>query len=71
MDAANAFLTNTQHNKYNFSSSTIHLKLTPDGSYIIPHQKRSSNTNHTYYVISMDDEYAYAMLATLESPILT
>jgi hypothetical protein len=44
---------------------------TPDGSYVIPHQKCDSTTYHTYYVISVDDECAYAMLATLEGPIRT
>jgi len=48
---------------------TIHLKPAPDGSYIIPPIKRNSTINNTFYVISMDDEYAYAILATLEGPI--
>ncbi len=65
MDAASAFLINTHHNNKNFATSTIHLKPTPDGSYIIPHKKRNSATNNTRHVISRDDVYAYAMLATL------
>ena len=71
MDAANVLLTKIQHNNDNFASSTIHLKPTPDGSYIEPPKKRNSTTNNTFYVISMDDEHAYAMLATLEGPIRT
>ena len=71
MDAANAFLASIQHNNANFATSTIHLKPTPGDSYIIPQKKRNSTANNTFYVISMDDEYSYAMLATLEGPIRT
>ncbi len=71
MDGANAFLTNIHQNNENFATSTIHLKPAPDGSYIRPPKKRNSTNNNTFYIISMDDEYAYAMLATLESPIRT
>jgi len=62
---------NIHHNNENFATFTIHFKPAPGESYIIPHQKRNSTTNNTFYAISMDDEYAYAMLATLESPIRT
>jgi hypothetical protein len=55
INAENAFLINIQHNNDNVASSTIHLKPTPDGSYIIPHQKRNSATTNTYYIRTMDD----------------
>jgi len=67
MDAANAFLVNIHHNNENCATSIIHLKPIHDGTYIIPYQKRNSTTKNIFYVISMDGEYAYAMLATLES----
>ena len=34
-------------------------------------KKRNSTNNNTLYIMSMDDEYACAMLATLESPVQT
>jgi hypothetical protein len=43
--------------------------MAPDGSHIIPHQKRNSAANNIHYIISLEDPHAYAMLATLESPI--
>ena len=67
MDDANAFLNFSRHNNDQFPSATIHIKITLDGSFILPHQKRNTTTNQTYYVISMNDEHVYDMLATPES----
>ncbi len=64
-----AFLTIIQRIGNNFSLPTPTLRPAPDGSYIITHQKRNSTTNNTHYIISLEDPYAYAMLATLEGPI--
>ena len=71
MDASIAFHTHIHHNNDNFSSSMIHLKPAPDGSFIISHQKHNSSANHTYFVIYVHDEYSYAMFATLKDPIRT
>jgi hypothetical protein len=67
--ASNTFLTSIQRINDNFSLATPTLRPTPDGSYIIPHQKRNTTTNTTQYVVSLDDPTAYAMLATLDGPV--
>ena len=69
MDSADAFLTNIHHNNEKFATFTKHLKHAPDGPYIIPKKKRNSTNNNTFYIISMNYEYAYALLATLQGPI--
>jgi hypothetical protein len=69
LTASLTFLTSIQRTNDNFSLATPNLRPAPDGSYIIPHQKRNTTTNTTQYVISLDDPYAYAMLATFEGPI--
>ena len=51
----------------NHSLATNTLLMTPDG--FIPHQKRNNTANNTQYTISLEDPHAYAMLATLDSPI--
>ena len=53
----------------NHSLATNTLLITPDGSHIIPHQKRNTTANNTHYTISMEDPHSYAMLATLDGPI--
>jgi hypothetical protein len=59
------------HNNDNFQLTSISLKPTPDGPHIITHPKKQKSTILTNFIISMDDEHAYAMLATLEGPIRT
>ena len=68
LNASGTFLLSIQRSTDNFSLATPNLRPAPDGSFIIPHQKRNATTNTTQYVISLDDPYAYAMLATLEAP---
>jgi hypothetical protein len=65
LTASKAFLTTIQRIDDNFSLATTTLQPAPDGSYIIPHQKRSSTINTTQLVVSLADPFAYAMLATL------
>ncbi len=69
LTASKAFLVSIHRIDDNFSLATTTLQPAPDGSYIIPHQKRNTTTTTTQYVISLDDPFAYAMLATLEGPI--
>ncbi len=44
------------------------MKQAPDGSYILAHPKKNKSTQNTYFVVSLDDPTAYAMLATLADP---
>ena len=69
LEAAKSFLTTIQRINDNFSLANTNLQPAPDGSYIIPHQKRNSTASNTHFVISLEDPYTYAMLATLEGPI--
>jgi hypothetical protein len=62
-------LATTHHLDDNFSLTTTHLKHALDGSFLILKKERDSSTNNTHSVISLDDPYSYAMLATLEGPI--
>ncbi len=63
------FLTKITHLQDNYSFASTNLKPAPYGSFIIPHQKCNSTTNKTHYIISLEDPYSSAMLATLEGPI--
>jgi len=67
--ASKSFLTNTQRFNDNYSLADTTLLMAPDSSHIIPHQKRNTTASNTHYIISLEDPHAYAMLASLESPI--
>ncbi len=67
--ASGSFLINTQRMNANYSLANTTLLMALDGSHIIPHQKRNAAANNTHYIISLEDPHAYAMFATLESPI--
>ena len=71
LDASIIFLTHIQHLFDSLSLANTQLKPTLDGAYIIPHQKRSSLTSNTHYIISIDHPHSYAILATLKRPICT
>ena len=45
------------------------LLPTPDGAYIISHLRKDTSSQLTSFVISLAQPQAYAMLATLDSPI--
>ena len=69
LDTTRTFLTNIHHNNDNYQLANTTLKPAPDGSHIITHPKKHNSTILTIFVISMEDEHAYAMIATLEGPI--
>ena len=50
LDACITFVANIQQLDDIFSLASTQLKPTPDGTYIIPHQKRNSPTNNTHYI---------------------
>jgi len=65
LDESQAFLAKIQQLDDIFSLASTQLKPAPNGTYIIPHQKRNSPTNNTHYIISLEDPQSYAMIATL------
>jgi len=50
-------------------STTPTLQPTPDGAYIISHVRKDSSSQLTNFVISLAHPQAYAMLATIDTPI--
>jgi len=71
IDTTRTFLKNIHHNNDNYQLSSTTRKPAPDGSHIITHPEKLNSTILTNFVISMEDEHAYAMLATPEGPIRT
>jgi len=69
LDNAKAFLTDVSHNNDNFQLANTAIKSALDGSHIITHPKKQNSDIHTNFIMSMEDEHSYAMLATLEGPI--
>jgi hypothetical protein len=59
------------HINDNYQLASTTLKPAPDGSHIFIHPKKHNSAILTNFVISMEDEHAYAMLAALEGPIRT
>jgi hypothetical protein len=51
------------------SQATNALRAAPDGSYILSHAKKDTSSQHTNFVISVEDSAAYAMFATQTYPI--
>jgi hypothetical protein len=49
--------------------NTPALQPTPDGAYIISHVRKDNSTQLTNFVISLAHPQAYAMLATIDTPI--
>ncbi len=64
LENAKAFLTITYNTKDNYHLTDTTLKPSPNGSHIIPHQKKQNSATLTNFTISMAD----ALLATLEDP---
>ena len=50
-------------------STSPMLQFTPDGAYIISHVRKDNSTQLTNFVISLAHPQAYAMLATIDTPI--
>ena len=50
-------------------NTTPTLHPTPDGAYIISHIRKDNSTQLTNFVISLAHPQAYAMLATIDTPI--
>ena len=50
-------------------NATPTLQPTPYGAYITSHVRKDNSTQHTNFVISLTNPQAYAMLATLDTPV--
>ena len=69
LDNSKTVLTVIHHNNDIYQLASTALKPVLEGSHIITHQKKHNSPIFTNYTISMDDEHAYALLATLDGPI--
>ena len=69
MTRTEAFLSSTMASTADYSHAQSTLQLAPDGSYIVSHSKKDSNSHSTNCVISTTDPASYAMIATLTDPI--
>ena len=66
---ATAYLssTNAITAEHNHASPT--LIPTPDGSYILSYLRKDTSTQLTNFAISMENHHAYAIIATMDTPI--
>ena len=66
-----AFLSSIRELQTAHTHATFNFRAAPDGAYIISHAKKDNSSQHTNFVISIEDPVAYAMLATHNDPIIT
>ena len=69
--ASIAFLTSIQEPHTLHSQVSILLRAAPDGAYILSHAKKDTSTQHTNFLVSIEDPAAYATLAPQNDPIKT
>jgi hypothetical protein len=71
MHTTGAFVSSIRELTTSHSHAFTTLRATPDGSYILSHAKKDKSSQHTNFGISLEDQTAYAMLATLTNPVKT
>ncbi len=69
MEMANSYLSSLTITTPDYLNTAPTLLPTPDGAYIISHLRKDTSTHHTSFVISLAKPQAYAMLATIDTPI--
>ena len=69
MEMANSYLSSLTITTPDYLNTTPTLLPTPDGAYIISHLHKDTSTQQTSFVISLANPQAYAMLATIDTPI--
>jgi hypothetical protein len=69
MEMAISFLASITVATPDYLSTTPTLQPTPDGAYIISHVRKDNSSQLTNFVISLAHPQAYAMLATIDTPI--
>jgi len=69
MEMANSYLSSLNIITPEYLSTSPTLLHTPDGAYIISHLRKDTSSQLTNFVISLAHPQAYAMLATIETPI--
>jgi hypothetical protein len=69
MDMATSFLSSLSIPTPEDLKSPPTLLPTPNGAYIISHLRKDTSSQLTSFVISLAHPHAYAMLATLDSPV--
>ncbi len=51
------------------STLQLELQAAPDGAYLISHNKKSTSTQHTNFIISLTNPTTYAILATMDTAL--
>jgi len=69
MEMANSYLSSLDITTPEHLNTSPTLLPTPDGAYIISHLRKNTSSQLTNFVISLAHPQAYAMLATIETPI--
>jgi hypothetical protein len=69
MEMAISFLSSLAVVTPDFLTTPPTLQPTPDGAYIISHVRKDNSSQLTNFVISLAHPQAYAMLATIDTPI--
>ena len=63
------YLTSTNTTTHEYTTTIPTLIPAPNDSHIISHLRKSSSSQLTIYVISMENYHSYAMLATINTPV--
>jgi hypothetical protein len=69
MEMANSYLSSLTITAPEYLNTTPTLLPTPDGAYIISHLRKDTSSQLTSFVISLAHPQAYAMMATIDTPI--
>jgi hypothetical protein len=69
MEMANSYLSSLNITTPEYLNTSPTLLPTPDGAYIISHLRKDTFSQLASFVISLAHPQAYAMLATIETPI--
>jgi hypothetical protein len=69
MEMAISFLSSLAVVTPDYLTTSPTLQPTPDGAYIISHVRKDNSSQLTNFIISLAHSQAYAMLATIDTPI--
>jgi hypothetical protein len=69
MEMAISFLASLTVDTHEYHGTSPALLPTPYGAYIISHVRKDNSSQLTNFVISLSHPQAYAMLATIDTPI--
>jgi hypothetical protein len=69
MEMANSYLSSLDITTPDYLNTPPTLQTTPDGAYIVSHLRKDTSSQLTSFVIFLAHLQAYAMLATIDTPI--